>query len=346
MTVRVRLRAPRTQSRDTPAQPGEFDANRLRRLEREWQDEVGHALLDKPFETPGSALVFQRQFERITQALGDELGPGPIVDVGCGRGQFLEYLRTTGFGDRLLMGIDVSIAVDALPAREVTALRADGEYLPFRDQTIAAVIYNGSLHHIVDYRAALREALRVLRPSGRLVVFEPVTSAFSRVVHRLLDPVVFRTNCEYESPVDQHLKHAFREAIVVDELRKNGADVHISKSDFLAYPFTGCYAGSFFTRSSQLMRGLLAVEKAVERAPGLGLAARVFAWRFLLVADKPHTAAESYKGETLWEIIACPRCKGRLSAEGGEAFVCPHCRLKYPIDRGVPRFLLDEAEAR
>ncbi len=314
----------------------------LRRRERQWQDAVGHALLDAPFEDAGSALVFARQFERIREALGT-LREGPLVEVGCGRGQFLQYLRKTDAG-RLLVGVDVSVAVSILPERGAAAVRADGEFLPFGDGTAAAVVYNGALHHVVDYRAALREALRVLAPGGKLVLFEPVSSAFSRVAHRLLDPIVFRASCEYESPIDQERKHAFREEEVMDELAAARAVVRREKSDYLAYPFTGCYAGSPFTKSRRFMLGLLALERAIDAAPVLGSVARLFAWRFLVTAVKPNPGGGPAPTvpRRLEDMIACPKCKGRLSSVE-DALACTACRLRYRVDGEIPVLLIDDA---
>ncbi|MBM4361850.1 MAG: methyltransferase domain-containing protein [Deltaproteobacteria bacterium] len=340
----------------------------LRRLEREWQDRVGHELLDRPFDERGSAIVFERQFDRVVGAL-EGVGEGPIVEVGCGRGQLLSHLRRHPLGrDRLLVGVDVSVATRVLEGRGALGVRGDGERLPLRDGSAAAVVYNGALHHVVDPRAALREAFRVLGPRGRLVVFEPVSSAFSQLAHRLLDPLVFRASCEYESPVDQHLKHAFSEEVVEEELRRGGTIVRAGKSDFLAYPFTGCYAGALFTRSPRFMRALLAAERAAEKLPGLRVAARMLAWRFLLAADKADsgssataagggtTGAAGTSGATpstggvtafdgrLAPLLACPRCHAPVAPRGGGATLeCGACRVAYRTEDRVPVLLVDES---
>lgn len=42
--------------------------------------------------------------------------------------------------------------------------------------------------------------------------------------------------------------------------------------------------------------------------------------------------------------LACPRCKGPVSLDeklGG--FVCRACRLLFPIEDGIPNFLLEDA---
>jgi hypothetical protein len=46
-----------------------------------------------------------------------------------------------------------------------------------------------------------------------------------------------------------------------------------------------------------------------------------------------------------WEILACPRCKGRLEFDSKkQRFICQKCRLKYKIKGDIPILLIDEAE--
>ena len=256
-----------------------------RRLEREWQDQVGCALLDKPYQAAGSAAVWTEQFDRIADLLR-AAPPGPLIEIGCGKGHLLRRLREKPWlADRPLVGLDLSRAVFALPAAGLAGVEGDGERLPFRDGQAAALVYDGALHHLIDYPGALREAVRVLAPGGLLVVFEPVSSAFSRLVHRLLDPVVFRQTV-YESPIDRLYKARFREETILDVLGAELRVVAYRRSDFLAYPFTGCYASSAFARSEAFMRRLIALEARAWRTPVVRGLARRLAWRFTIVATK------------------------------------------------------------
>ena len=265
-----------------PAAPRE-QATEHRRLEREWQDRVGTALLDKPYEAPGSAAVWVQQFDRIAELLRTA-PPGPLIEVGCGKGHLLRRLREKPWlAGRPLVGLDLSRAVFALPPAGLAGVEGDGEHLPFRDGRAAALVYDGALHHLIDYPRALRDAARVLAPGGLLVVFEPVSSAFSRLVHRLLDPLVFRRTV-YESPIDRLYKGRFSEDTILHVLGEDLRVVSHGRSDFLAYPFTGCYAGSAFSRSEAFMRRLLALEELAWRTPLVRRLARAFAWRFTLVA--------------------------------------------------------------
>ena len=46
----------------------------------------------------------------------------------------------------------------------------------------------------------------------------------------------------------------------------------------------------------------------------------------------------------LLELVACPKCKGKVTLEQDESgFVCPSCKLLYPIVDGLPNFLIDDA---
>lgn len=44
------------------------------------------------------------------------------------------------------------------------------------------------------------------------------------------------------------------------------------------------------------------------------------------------------------ELLACPKCRGELERQvEPEGFGCAACGLFYPVEEGVPNFLIDEA---
>lgn len=48
----------------------------------------------------------------------------------------------------------------------------------------------------------------------------------------------------------------------------------------------------------------------------------------------------------LLEILACPKCKGRVRlTEDPLSIVCDACRLRYPVRDDIPVMLIDEAES-
>jgi hypothetical protein len=47
----------------------------------------------------------------------------------------------------------------------------------------------------------------------------------------------------------------------------------------------------------------------------------------------------------LLEIIACPKCRGRLESKpDGSALVCHACRLAYPIVDEIPNLITEDAQ--
>ncbi len=53
-----------------------------------------------------------------------------------------------------------------------TPVLAEFDHLPFPSTAIDLVIFNASLHYSTDFQITLSESLRVLRPTGRLVVLD------------------------------------------------------------------------------------------------------------------------------------------------------------------------------
>jgi SAM-dependent methyltransferase len=131
------------------------------------------------FDTHGDArqLVPGRSWAAWARALGHLLPPLDVADVGCGEGYLtLEAARWA----RSVIGIDRSDEVleraRALAARRrvtnVQWKKGDLSRLPLRDASIDVVLLSQSLHHAADPEDALAEAVRVLKPGGRVLVLD------------------------------------------------------------------------------------------------------------------------------------------------------------------------------
>ncbi len=104
-----------------------------------------------------------------------------VADVGAGTG-----LLTLGAVERVgpdgdVIAIDVSVdALDQLRANtaapNISYLVGQAEVLPLRDGSIDAVLTRSVLIYVDDKAEAAREFERVLRPGGRVSLFEPINS--------------------------------------------------------------------------------------------------------------------------------------------------------------------------
>lgn len=99
--------------------------------------------------------------------------PEPVLDLGCGDGNFAELT----FPERTLAaGIDPwwgPLQKAKRAGAHELLLQSLGERMPFPDSHFATVISNSVLEHIPDVQPVLREANRVLRQDGRLVITMP-----------------------------------------------------------------------------------------------------------------------------------------------------------------------------
>ena len=94
-----------------------------------------------------------------------------ILDTGCGLGMYVRAFRQFS-GE--VYGIDVDPDKIAEASRELPNLQvAPAEQLPFEDGLFDVVLSHEVWEHVNDDRAAAREAVRVLKPGGRLLVFVP-----------------------------------------------------------------------------------------------------------------------------------------------------------------------------
>lgn len=87
--------------------------------------------------------------------VGCLLRQGPTLNVGCG------------------WDWNGNVRVDVCQGSTSKNLVADARRLPFTDCSFDNVLGLSFLHHIKDFGTAVREMVRVARPSGRILLFEP-----------------------------------------------------------------------------------------------------------------------------------------------------------------------------
>jgi SAM-dependent methyltransferase len=68
-------------------------------------------------------------------------------------------------------------------AERATVQQADAAKLPFSDDSFDVVSSFAMLHHVGDWPRAINEALRVLRPGGRLIGYHPLDGPLTRLLH-------------------------------------------------------------------------------------------------------------------------------------------------------------------
>jgi SAM-dependent methyltransferase len=92
------------------------------------------------------------------------------LDVGCGEGRFCRMLRPHGIQTTGIEPTPALLAAARDREPEGVYLEGQAEQLPVGDATFDLVISYLSLIDIPDFRAAIREMARVLKPGGTLLI--------------------------------------------------------------------------------------------------------------------------------------------------------------------------------
>ena len=205
--------------------------------------------------------------------------PGPTLELGGGIGNLKEKIAS-------LISSDIQFA----PWLDLVA---DAQKLPFSDSSLSNIVMLDVLHHIEFPSLLFREAERVLRPGGRIVMVEPGITFGSAVFFRLFhhepvemnaDPLVEGAPDRNRDPYDSN--QAIPTLLVTryqNEFHAKFADLRISRVHwfaFLAYPFSGGFK-SWSLITAPMARAMLLLERRLERLCG-----HLFGFRVLIVIEK------------------------------------------------------------
>ena len=151
--------------------------------------------------------------------------PGRILEIGTGKGRFLAALLKKV---RRVITVDLdpaeqrfarlNVAFEGL-SRKARFIHADAARLPFDMGRFDAVVSLNALHHLENWRAVIEEALRVLKPGGKLVLAD-----FNRDGFRIFDRL-------HRMEGRVHQRFPYLSSDILRFLRKRGCRVRT---------FTGC----------------------------------------------------------------------------------------------------------
>lgn len=165
-------------------------------------------------------------------ALGGRALVGDVLEIGGGSGAMAEGVARSYPGVRLTVtDLDESMVRSAserlAPYPRVSAEAADGTALPHPDASFDVVTSYLMLHHVVDWRPAVAEAARVLRPGGLFAGYDLTDTTLSRLVHRvdgspvrMVKPADLREALSAEGLVDVEVDEAFRSYVMRFRARK------------------------------------------------------------------------------------------------------------------------------
>ncbi len=221
--------------------------------------------------------VLRRLYAEWYREMVGWLVPGRTVEVGGGTGNLKDYATAVCCTD-----------IVALPWLNVVS---DAQRLPFAGGSIANLVLFDALHHIENVALFFDEALRTLRPRGRIIIVDPYISWTSWPVYRFLhpepvdlrqDPLQVMPPRPDRRPFDSNQAIA---TILFETAHRRFQScypklrlLHLKRFAFFAYPLSGGFDHPSLL-PSWAVTPMLKLEKKVE---GLG---RQLGFRILVVLE-------------------------------------------------------------
>jgi len=119
---------------------------------------------------PVLRAIYTDYYRRMVEACQ----PGRTLEIGAGSGNLKSFLP------------DV-VSTDLLPAPWLDAV-ADAQQLPFASGSFSSIVLFDVLHHLSQPVRFFREASRLLRSGGRIVMVEPAITPISWIFYRFFHP--------------------------------------------------------------------------------------------------------------------------------------------------------------
>jgi SAM-dependent methyltransferase len=219
---------------------------------------------------PELRRVYGEWFARLAAAVA---GLTPVVEVGTGPGFFKDVAPRT-------------LSTDVLPGPR-TDVCCEADRLPFRAESVGALVLVDTLHHLPRPLQFVAEAARVLKPGGRVAMVEPWITPASWVLYRFLHHEECRMGADVACPFGAGPKgpldgNAAIPRLLLRRLEREPAALRVRlREPFVGLPYLA-------TLGFKLGRPLPSVVTALARAAEhvVQPLARILATRIVLVLEK------------------------------------------------------------
>ncbi len=152
----------------------------------------------------------KEESRRLHQAIVNRIPKNAelILDIGCGNGWVAQHFLSKG---KKVISMDISSknpirVLKDNPNENHVAIVADAYHLPFKKNSIDAIIASEIMEHVYDPKLFIAKLGEVLKPGGKLIV----TTPYNEKIEYFLC-----VHCNKPTPKNAHL-HSFNEKNIAD----------------------------------------------------------------------------------------------------------------------------------
>ncbi|MBN2273357.1 MAG: class I SAM-dependent methyltransferase [Bacteroidales bacterium] len=127
-------------------------------------------------------MMYDNMIELRSRLL--KINAGTVLDVACGKGEFLMFALRSFSSYRMAVGIDDNIESLSQARRNlyeypVSFVVGSALSMPFLDESFSTVLLSNALHHISDHEKLFHEMIRICRPDGLIIINEMISDTKS-----------------------------------------------------------------------------------------------------------------------------------------------------------------------
>lgn len=157
-----------------------------------------------------------------------KISAGKMLDVGCGRGEFIQII-TEYFKDYLeIIGIDnsekaIAYCKENYKQENIKFVKMDAQRIEFEDNSLDTVCISNTLHHLPNLSAVLKEMYRVLKPGGLFIINEMFSD---EQTEKQLSHVYIHHLCgEMDRLMGTYHSETFKKQQIIDAAKSTGVKV-------------------------------------------------------------------------------------------------------------------------
>ena len=126
-----------------------------------------------------------KDFYKIIKSELKHSNKGQVVELGSGAGFIKKEIKNV-------------ITTDIMDLPNVDKPKVDAEKMPFKSNSLSAIVMLNVFHHINNPEKALKEFDRVLKKNGKIIMIEPSNTLFGRFLNQNFHHEEFKPNAGWK----------------------------------------------------------------------------------------------------------------------------------------------------